>query len=206
MKKYIMLFLSMLLIAALLISCQKTKTNDEALNPELRQDTTSEEEIIDITDVSSIELPSDFSFSIVWNVYGISSYNSQTGKLVKTRDATDVGKYTDYVQLSDDALKLIYKYLFIDIDITNYPDKYDPFYNPVNGFEFRSEPSQTIIITATANGITKTITCENIALSGPFDCPTEMGKAFITSADNVSALLMALPEWSAFPDYEFLYD
>ena len=34
------------------------------------------------------ERPEDFSFSLIWGAYGTSSYDSRTGKLVKTTDAT----------------------------------------------------------------------------------------------------------------------
>ena len=34
-------------------------------------------------DQSGIELPEDFSFSIVWGTYGVSSYDSKSGKLFK---------------------------------------------------------------------------------------------------------------------------
>lgn len=162
---------------------------------------------LDITEAySGIELPSDFSFSLVWSTYGISSYDSQTGKLVKTKDATDVSKYTDYVKLSRYKLEQVYKYLFMDIDITEYPNIYDPFYNPENGIGLVSEPSQTIIITATANGITKTITCEDIAFGSLDEGYGDEGKSFLSAIDNITALLTSLPEWKAFPDYEFLYD
>ena len=43
-----------------------------------------------------IEMPEDFSFSIVWDCYGISSYDSATGKLVKTNDTKNLAKYTKY--------------------------------------------------------------------------------------------------------------
>ncbi len=38
--------------------------------------------------VKHFEVPADFSFSLTWGCYGISSYDSRTGKLVKTTDAT----------------------------------------------------------------------------------------------------------------------
>ena len=31
------------------------------------------------------EMPDDFSFSLVWSVFGKSSYNSETGELVKSK-------------------------------------------------------------------------------------------------------------------------
>ena len=49
------------------------------------------------------ERPEDFSFSLIWGVYGTSSYNSRTGKLVKTTDATHPEDYVTYMHLSDEA-------------------------------------------------------------------------------------------------------
>ena len=43
----------------------------------------------------------DFAFALTWNCYGISSYDSQTGKLVKTTDATNSDDYVTYYQLTD---------------------------------------------------------------------------------------------------------
>lgn len=45
-------------------------------------------------------VPEDFSFALTWNCYGVSSYDSQTGKLVKTTDATNPDDYVTYYQLT----------------------------------------------------------------------------------------------------------
>ena len=55
------------------------------------------------------EMPEDFSFALTWGVYGISSYDSRTGKLVKTKDATNPRDYVTYVNLSDEVMELVYK-------------------------------------------------------------------------------------------------
>lgn len=59
-----------------------------------------------------MELPEDFAFSIVWGTYGNSSYDSNTGMLVKTKHATDVSKYTCIVQLAEDQKAEVYRVLF----------------------------------------------------------------------------------------------
>ena len=150
------------------------------------------------------ELPDDFAFSIVWGCYGISSYDSNTGKLVKTKDATDVSKYTSTVQLTEDQMTEVYRILFSDIDIFEYPDSYDPFNAPDAEIRVASEPNQTIIISATANGRTKTVTCNGVAFGSTGYC--EEARAFMNAENKIVDLITSLPEWAAFPEYEFFYE
>ena len=153
------------------------------------------------------DMPDDFAFSIVWNVYGQSSYDSPTGKLVKTTYTSDPGKFTAYVKLTEEQLNDIYRILFCDIDITGYPDEYDPFRDPVTGKSIASEPSDTVIISATANGVKKTVTCEGICAIDYLDrCPSEEGKAFLTAKRQIVAVIKSLPEWEAFPGYEIYFE
>ena len=155
---------------------------------------------------SNSVMPDDFSFSIIWNVLGISSYDSQTGKLVKTRDATDVNDYTTYLNMTEEELKAVYRFLFDDIDITEYPDTYDPFNAPDNYNEIVSDPYDIIIITATANGSTKTVTCKPISFGTLDDCYCDESRAFLTAINNIVDLITASPEWEALPELEFVYD
>ena len=130
-----------------------------------------------------------------------------SGKLVKTTYTSDPGKFTAYVKMTEEQLNEIYRILFYDIDITGYPDEYDPFRNPFTGKSIASEPNDTVIISATANGVTKTVTCKNIAaIGGPDRCPSEKGKAFLTAKRQIVDVIRSLPEWEAFPDYEVYFD
>lgn len=153
-----------------------------------------------------IELPEDFSFSIVWNTYGISSYDSASGKLVKTKDTEHIGKYTKYVKMSEEELKTVYRYLFHDIDLTAYPDEFDPFNAPGAETIYTSEPNQTVILSATANGVTKTVTCEKIAFGSLDSCFSEEARQFMLAKEKIVSLITSFPEWEAFPDYEHYYD
>ena len=157
-------------------------------------------------EVSDIGLPEDFSFSIVWGTYGISSYDSQSGKLVKTKDATDVSKYTTYVKMSKGELQTVYRSLFSDIDIMKYPESYDPFNAPDAEIKMMSEPNQTIIIIATANGRSKTVNCSSVAYGSLQDCYCDEARAFLTAEQEIVNLITSFPEWKAFPEYEFLYE
>ena len=67
-----------------------------------------------------------------------------------------------------------------------------------------SEPSQTIIISVTANGRTKTVTCREVAYGSSGYC--EEARAFINAENKIVELITSLPEWAEFPEYEFFYE
>ncbi len=172
----------------------------EVLDKELESITAYDAVLVTETNI----LPEDFAFSIVWGCYGISSYNSNTGKLVKTKDATDVSKYTCSVQLTEDQMTEVYRILLSDIDLFKYPDSYDPFNAPDAEIRVASEPNQTIILSVTANGRTKTVTCKGIAFGSTGYC--EEARSFMTAENKIVELITSLPEWAAFPEYEFFYE
>ena len=142
-------------------------------------------------------MPKDFSFSLTWGVYGTSSYNSRTGKLVKTTDATHPEDYVTYLRLSDETLDYIYS-LLIDLNIDSYPDEYNP--DPFTA----TTPSSALILTVRAGGKTKTIKADDIALS--HELLLFKGKRYIETCDFICDLIMSTEEWKALPDYEFYYD
>ena len=140
--------------------------------------------------------PEDFSFSLTWNCFGVSSYDSQTGKLVKTTDATNPDDYVTCYNLTDAEKTDIYQ-LISALDVNSYPDVYDPG----NGL---SKPSMTLILTVRVNGTEKTIQAKNIALS--FESDNEKGQAFLTTCKTIQNLLTATDAWKVLPDYEHLYE
>ena len=141
------------------------------------------------------EVPEDFSFALTWGVYGISSYDSRTGKLVKTKDATNPDDYVTYVKLSDEVMELIYKKLQA-LDIDSYPDEFDPTPG--------SEPSAHLILTVRKGDYVKTIEAKDVSLS--FDALFPKGKRFINTCSDISDILTSTEEWKSLPDYEFYYD
>ena len=141
-------------------------------------------------------VPEDFSFALTWNVFGISSYDSQTGKLVKTTDATNPDDYVTYYQLTDADKEYIYN-LIVSLDVNSYPDIYDP----QNGL---SAPDATLILTVHINGKTKTIKAEHISLF--FVSKDEKGQLFLDTCEAIGNRLEATEEWKALPDYETLYE
>ena len=98
----------------------------------------------------------------------------------------------------------VYRILFSEIDVFEYPDLYDPFNAPDAEIRVASEPNQTIIISVTANGRTKTVTCNEIAFGSTGYC--EEAQAFMDAENKIVELITSLPEWAAFPEYEFFYE
>ena len=145
---------------------------------------------------NSAVVPEDFAFALTWNCYGVSSYDSQTGKLVKTTDAAAPDDYVTYYQLTDRDKEYIYN-LIASLDVNSYPEVYDP----QNGM---SKPSMTLILTVYCNGTQKTVKAENIALS--FTSEDEKGQAFLSVCEAICNRLTATEEWKALPDYENLYE
>ena len=143
------------------------------------------------------EMPEDFEFSLTWGCSGISSYDSATGKLVKTTDATNPDDYVTYYELSDEEKQLIYEHIR-SLNPKSYPDEYDPHINQA------SSPPMTLILSVNVNGAQKTIKAENISLS--FDSRSIKGQKFLTACENIIALLKDTEQWKALPDYEFYYD
>ena len=139
----------------------------------------------------------NFSFALTWNCYGISSYDSATGKLVKTTDTTHPNDYITYYQLTDEE-KLNILRLIEDLGVNSYPDEYNPNVGQA------SRPSMTLILTVRINNTVKTIKAENIALS--YSSNNKKGQDFLDTCKEIKDLLMSTDEWKALPDYEFLYD
>lgn len=143
-------------------------------------------------------VPEDFSFSLTWGAYGVSSYDSQTGKLVKTTDATHPEDYVTYYQLTDQDKEYIYN-LIDSLDVNSYPAVYDP----QNGM-LMSEPPMTLILTVYCNGTQKTIKAEDIAYS--FASEDEKGQDFLSVCEAICYRLTATEEWKALPEYEYFYE
>ena len=144
------------------------------------------------------DVPTNLSFSLTWNTYGISSYDSATGKLVKTTDATNPEDYVTALELDGTQLFEIWELLW-DLDIETYPDEYDP-----QGGKLSSDPSMTLILTLRDGDKVKTVRAENIALSYESDDPK--GQKFLDTCKAIRDILTATEEWKALPEYEFFYD
>ncbi len=141
-------------------------------------------------------VPEDFSFALTWNTYGISSYDSRTGRLVKTTDATHPEDYVTVHILTQEEKEEIWR-VIRDLDIGSYPGIYDPS-------DIRSEPSQTLILTVCSGGTEKTVRAEKVALVP--EGRDAAGIRFLKACREISEMLMETEEWQALPAYEFLYE
>ena len=139
-----------------------------------------------------------FSFSLTWDVYGISSYDSTTGRLVKTTDASTPEDYIAIYYLTEAEKQEIYN-LIASLDITSYPDSYDPHEG-----ELHSKPSMTLILSVKTNALKKTVTAENIALT--YEAENPEGQHFLSVCKEIRDILIGTDEWKSLPDYEFYYD
>ena len=151
----------------------------------------------DMDGAVNTDVPDNLSFSLTWNTYGISSYDSATGKLVKTTDATNPEDYVTTLQLDGTQLFEIWELLW-ELDIETYPDEY----NPHGGLA--SSPSMTLILTLREGDKVKTVRAEDIALSYESDDPK--GQKFLDTCKAIRDILTATEEWKALPEYEFFYD
>lgn len=144
------------------------------------------------------DVPDNLSFSLTWNTYGISSYDSATGKLVKTTDATNPEDYVTTLELDGTQLFAIWELLW-ELDIETYPDEYDP-----QGGNLSSDPSMTLILTLREGDKVKTVRAEDIALS--YESNDPKGQKFLDTCKDIRDILTATEEWKALPEYEFFYD
>lgn len=138
----------------------------------------------------------DFEFSLVWSTYGRSSYNSETGELVKEKYAKDIEEFTTTYFLSSQEILTVYKTL-VNLEMRSYPDEY----NPTEGLG--SDPSETLILRAKIDRIDKTITATGVAFS---DATSEKGQAFMDACRVISGIVTATEEWKALPEYPYLYE
>ncbi|MCR4935635.1 MAG: zf-HC2 domain-containing protein [Oscillospiraceae bacterium] len=181
--------------------CDEAAPETDGAEPKLpaaaaRNETLSDAEDKSPESASDAAVPADFSFALTWGAYGISSYDSATGKLVKTTDASHPEDYVTYHTLTEEESERIFD-LIAALNVFSYPTEYDPG----NG---SSEPSITLILTVRFGGETRTIRAENISLS--MTSNDEKGQAFLNVCREISDMLTETPEWAALPDYERLYD
>lgn len=150
-------------------------------------------------------LPEDYSFSLTWGVYGVSSYDSSTGKLVKTTDATKPEDYVTTYMLTESEQEEI-REILSDLDLKGYPEEYDPFNSPNSAQKVMTRPSQDIILTVFFDDEIVEIKAIDIALSGTESGYNSDARAFLKAVERIKEILLNTDEWQALPEYEFLYD
>ena len=139
----------------------------------------------------------EFSFSLTWNTFGISSYDSKTGKLVKTKDASTPEDYMATHILTAHEKATIFN-IIEDLHLHTYPDEYNPTEGKV------STPYQKLILSVEIeDDIPKTITAEQVAFD---EATSPEGKRFMDACKKIADILENTDEWKALPDYPYLYD
>ncbi len=140
---------------------------------------------------------SDFEFYLTWGTYGYSSYDSKTGTLIKSKDATKPKDYTTNLKLTEQQYSAIWK-LINNLDIESYPDEYNPHENGV------STPYMTLILSVKTDEFEKTVTVKETVLS--YETKNKKGQKFLDVCKGIRDILMETDEWKSLPEYEFLYD
>ena len=183
--KRIVVCLLCLSLTVLFVACQKESPKEEPKAEEGNAET------------SAVSL-NGFNFSLTWGCYGISSYDSKTGKLVKTTDTTHPEDYVTTYRLTAEQKKQIYD-LIEGLRVTNYPAVYDP-----QGGDMMSSPSMTLVLSVRTDTYQKTIRAENIALT--YNAKNRKGQKFLDVCKAIENILTETEEWKALPEYEFFYD
>lgn len=139
----------------------------------------------------------EFEFSLIWGINGVSSYDSKTGRLVKTDDVADKENYETTHLLTAQEKLSIFK-IVEALEVYSYPDEY----NPTEGKG--SSPNQTLILSVSkGNYLPKTITASDVALS---DATSEKGQRFMDACQSIADILENTEEWKALPEFPYLYD
>ena len=143
------------------------------------------------------EMPEDFTFSLTWGVSGHSTYDGETGLLVKTDDVVELSPEDFQTTLSlskeqrEQAYRLIHK-----MNIFAYPENYHPGLS-------RSDPPCTLGVTVRLGDTEKRVVCYNV---GSYDHATLKGRRFLDTCWGLVEMVTATPEWKALPDYEVYYE
>ena len=151
------------------------------------------------------ELPEDYSFSLTWGVNGISYYDSATGKLVKTNDATNPDDYiTTHILTKEEQEEITG--LLSSLNLEAYPNEYDPYNAPNSDKTVMTRPSQDIVLTVNLGEEIVEIKCIDIVLSHGNYGYNGAARDFLAVVERIEEILVTTDEWKALPEYEFLYE
>lgn len=156
--------------------------------------------ILSFAGCNNISLPEqvteDFSFSLTWGAESTNSYDSTTGKMVKTFTGSETEDYTTYYELTTEQKELIYSHIK-QLDLNSYPDIYDPHENGK-----KSKPPMTLILTVRKGEKEKTIKAEKIAYV--YEAENEKGQKFLSTCKAIHEILETTNEWQSLPDHPAL--
>ena len=161
-----------------------------------------------------------FSFSIRWGVSGPgsgSSYDSATGVLVKTTQASDPSKYRAVLKLNrrerEELCRLAEQIDFFRIPQS--PEKYDPYAEREGETRLWTKPSMFVEVSVTQDGSARTVRCVGIPpvlLSPPWETSEgdpvpqdENGEKFESFVRSALGMIFESEEWQSLSEYEILY-
>ena len=200
MKTRILGLLFVFIVISSGASCKPMPTPVSGSAPSVSLPASSSEE-----NAASSRVPEEpFSFAFTWNTFGISSYDSETGRLVKTSDATHPENYVTTLFFSEEDLSVIRQKLG-ELDLFSYPDTYDPYNAPDAEQRVVSKPSRTLCLSVRQGDRQKTIYAGGICIGGT-EGYDEKATAFLTFCQWLQKKITDTPEWKALPEYEFFYD
>ncbi len=144
------------------------------------------------------ESPRDFEFYIRWGVWGESSYDSATGELVKTTNATKPADYVTTLKLTTKEYDRVWE-IVSGLNMEDYPE-YPEAYDPGNGY---SKPADTVQLIILGKELSKSIYCPHLNPLGDSEDPA--GQAFLDAIEEIRNIIFASEEWQSLPEYEFFY-
>lgn len=148
-------------------------------------------------DTGGAECPEDFSFSLTWGAYGCSSYDADSGVLVKSKFEPETEKYSANLTLDADMRTAAWN-VVRGLDWSVYGETYDPHMG------LASAPGMDLILRVTANGVTHEVSCLGILLS--YETHDADGQKFLDACRALEDLLVNTPEWQAMPEYTVLFE
>lgn len=151
--------------------------------------------------------PQSFEFSITFGTHGTSSYDSKTGKLIRTKHSQNPEKYISEMTLSEENLNEITE-LINSLDIMSYPDKYSPsktsFVDDSGETVMVSQtPSEMIVLSVETAEFSKTVTCDTVFFEHVGK--DEKAQKFLDTADAIEKIITETAEWKAFPELDFAF-
>lgn len=146
---------------------------------------------------SVTDIPSDFIFSLRWNVFGISSYDSATGELIKSSHSMNPDDYVTTLILSEEQKEAVRRILST-IDFTKYPAEYNPDDNSL------TIPPNFFILTVQYEDSNYSISCMNAIPS--YAVKSKEGRFFLSACESIADIITDTDEWKVLPDYDTFYE
>jgi len=146
-------------------------------------------------------MPEDFSFSLQFNVMGCCYYDSAKDELCGGAHEEDPEEYTTHFHMSDEQLSEVFR-MIAEMDISSYPDEYDPINDPESDIKTGCEPEEILVLTVRAGGIEKSVHAKPAYMDKGYD---DKAQAFLDVCRYIEDILYDSEEWKALPDNKILF-